>query len=360
MNDQTARNLFWLAAFVVALCLIFLLKNILAPFLVAALIAYLGDPIADRLEDRGLKRTTAVIIIFVAMTLIMLLCLLLLIPMISAQLGLLKDNLPRYIEWVQMNLLPWLQTYFGIDETSELLDRVKASLNAHWKTAGDVVGVVISQVTRSGFAIAAWFGTMALIPVVAFYMLRDWDIFIGHIRDLLPLGRVEVVSRLAVECDSVLGAFLRGQLLIMVLLGIIYSIGLSLVGIDLALLVGMLAGLASVVPYLGVIVGIIAASVAALVQFQAIIYLVPVAVVFIVGQMLESMFLTPVLVGDRIGLHPVAVIFAVLAGGSLFGFVGILLALPVAAVVMVLLRHMHHNYKNSVFYRDEEQLIEHD
>ena len=355
MSEQTARNLFWLSIFVVVLGLVFILKNVLAPFIIAALIAYLGDPIADRLEGKGLSRTVSVSLIFVALTLVLALTVLLLIPMIGAQLGLLKANLPKYIDWVQNNLLPVLQTYFGIDETAQLLEQVKVSLNKNWQTAGDVVGIIVTQLTRSGFAIAAGLGTMALIPVVAFYMLRDWDIFIAHLRDLLPLNRVGMISRLAQECDLVLGAFLRGQLLIMVLLGIIYAVGLSLVGLDLALLLGMLAGLASVVPYLGVIVGILSAGIAAMVQFHDWIYLLAVLAVFSVGQMLESMFLTPVLVGDRIGLHPVAVIFAVLAGGSLFGFVGILLALPVAAVAMVLVRHMHHDYKNSVFYRDPQQ-----
>jgi len=234
-----------------------------------------------------------------------------------------------------------------------MLNKIKMAFNDNWQKAGDVVGVVIGQLTRSSFAIMAWLGTMALIPVVAFYMLRDWDIFIGHIRDILPRSQVAVVVKLAQECDAVLSAFLRGQLLIMVLLGIIYAIGLSIAGIDLALLLGLLAGAASVVPYLGVIVGVLAAGTAALFQFHDWIYLLPVFAVFGVGQLLESLFLTPVLVGDKIGLHPVAVIFAVLAGGQLFGFIGILLALPVAAVVMVLLRHMQHSYKSSLFYQDK-------
>ena len=356
MSETTARNLFWLAAFVVSMLLVFVLKDVLTPFIVAALIAYLGDPIADRLELKGLSRTSSVIVIFVVMTLLLILSVILLIPMISSQLNLLKQSLPNYIEWIQLNFVPWLQNYFGIDESSQLLDQIKSALNKNWQTAGDVVGIVIGQLTRSSFAVAAWIGTMALIPVVAFYMLRDWDIFIAHIRDLLPLNKVSIISSLSSECDSVLGAFLRGQLLIMVLLGMIYAIGLTIAGIDLSLLLGMVAGLASVVPYLGVIVGIVASGSVAMFQYHDWIYLLPVLAVFGVGQMLESMFLTPVLVGDKIGMHPVAVIFAVLAGGQLFGFVGILLALPVAAVAMVLIRHMHRNYKSSVFYHDESEL----
>lgn len=356
MSEQTARKLFWLAAFVVAMVLIFVLKTVLTPFIIAALIAYLGDPSADKLEARGVSRTWSVVIIFVILTLILVLAVLLLLPMMGAQLDLLRQTVPKYIDWVQTYLLPSLQNYFGVEESSQLLEQFKTAFNQNWAKAGNVVSLVIGQITRSSFAILGWVGSAALIPVVAFYMLRDWDIFIAHIGDLMPRSRIKIISRLALECDAVLGAFLRGQLLIMFSLGTIYTIGLSIIGIDLALLLGMLAGLASVVPYLGVIVGVLAAGTAAIVQFHDWIYLLPVLAVFGVGQMLESLFLTPVLVGDKIGLHPVAVIFAVLAGGQLFGFIGILLALPIAAVAMVLVRHMHHNYKNSVFYQDQDEL----
>ena len=353
MSENSAKKLFWLALFIVSMTLILILSPVLTPFIIAAFIAYLGDPIADKLELKGCSRTWAVIIIFVALTLGLALSLLLLVPMVTTQLDLLIQTVPRLIDWLDSHVLPSLQASFGIEESTQLLEKIKQSFNANWQKAGDVVGVVIGQLTRSSFAIIAWLGTMALIPVVAFYMLRDWDIFIGNIRDILPRSKVGVVVALAQECDAVLSAFLRGQLLIMVLLGMIYAIGLSIAGIDLALLLGLLAGAASVVPYLGVIVGILAAGTAALFQFHDWIYLLPVFAVFGVGQLLESLFLTPVLVGDKIGLHPVAVIFAVLAGGQLFGFIGILLALPVAAVVMVLLRHMQHSYKSSLFYQDK-------
>ena len=353
MTENTAKKLFWLALFIVSMVLIFVLSPVLTPFIIAAFIAYLGDPIADKLELKGCSRTWAVIIIFVILTLVLLLSLLLFIPLITTQLDLLIQTVPKLIDWLNLHTLPWLQATFGLEESTQILNKIKLAFNDNWQKAGDVVGIVIGQLTRSSFAIMAWLGTMALIPVVAFYMLRDWDIFIGHIRDILPRSQVDVVVKLAQECDAVLSAFLRGQLLIMVLLGMIYAIGLSIAGIDLALLLGLLAGAASVVPYLGVIVGILAAGTAALFQFQDWIYLLPVFAVFGVGQLLESLFLTPVLVGDKIGLHPVAVIFAVLAGGQLFGFIGILLALPVAAVVMVLLRHMQYSYKSSVFYQDK-------
>jgi len=186
--------------------------------------------------------------------------------------------------------------------------------------------------------------------VVTFYLLRDWDPMIRATHDLLPRNMEAEISRTAKDVDEVLGAFFRGQLMVMLALGLIYSIGMSMVGIDLAILIGMGAGLLSIVPYLGSIVGVLVAAGAAIFQFQDVFHLVMVLLVFGAGQAVESMYLTPKLVGDRIGLHPVTVIFAVLAGGQLFGFLGILLALPVAAALNVLVRRMLLKYRQSDLY----------
>jgi predicted PurR-regulated permease PerM len=193
---------------------------------------------------------------------------------------------------------------------------------------------------------------LVLIPVVTFYLLRDWDAMVEGIRTLVPRKIEPVISGLAREIEEVLGAFMRGQLMVMLALGLIYAVGLWLVGLDLAFIIGMIAGLLSIVPYLGTAVGVIAAVIAALFQFQDVFHTVMVLVVFAAGQSLEGMVLTPRLVGDRVGLHPVAVIFAVLAGGQLFGFLGILLALPVASALNVLVRHLHQRYTSSSMYND--------
>jgi predicted PurR-regulated permease PerM len=215
---------------------------------------------------------------------------------------------------------------------------------------------LISYASRSGVALAGWLASMVLIPVVVFYMLRDWDKFITGIHDLLPRHLEPTVSKLARDSDQMLGAFLRGQLTVMVCLGIVYSIGLKIAGLEWSLTIGMLAGLVSFVPYLGVIFGLLTASIAVMIQSQDVVQLVWVLLVFGAGQMLEGMILTPWLVGDRVGLHPVAVIFAVLAGGQLFGFMGILLALPVASVLAVLLRHARARYRESGFYGEIEEV----
>lgn len=210
--------------------------------------------------------------------------------------------------------------------------------------------------TKSGLVIVNWFMNFLLIPVVTFYLLRDWDIITQRVSELIPRPYYRTVNAITKDANSVLSSFLRGQLSVMLALGTIYTIGLWIVGVELSLLIGMGAGMISFVPYLGTIVGLIAGVIAALVQFADINHIIYVLIVFGIGQILEGFVLTPWLVGDRIGLHPVAVIFAVLAGGQLFGFVGVLLGLPLAAVVMVLLRHGHERYLSSKLYGKENDI----
>jgi predicted PurR-regulated permease PerM len=211
---------------------------------------------------------------------------------------------------------------------------------------------VLASVSQSGLAVIGWIMNLLLIPVVTFYFLRDWDGMIVRVRELLPRNIEPRVMELARQSDEVLSAFLRGQLAVMLALGLIYSIGLWLAGLKLAFLIGMSAGLLSFVPYLGGVLGVGGAVIAALVEHRDLIHVVYVLIVFGFGQTMEGFVLTPWLVGDRIGLHPVAVIFAILAGGQLFGFLGVLLALPATAVLMVILRHVHERYVQSELYRE--------
>lgn len=335
---------------VLFLFLLFLLKPVLLPFLVGAALAYLGDPIADRLESKGISRTLAVSLVFFGIMLLQIIILILTVPLIGRQLDLLATKIPVWLHSLQSTIIPWLQQQLNLPEGSLPVAEFKTAITENWMTAGSLLGQVWSRLAGSGFAMLAGLANIALIPVVTFYLLRDWDVLMGHIRDLLPRSYKSTVVKLATECDEILGAFIRGQLIVMLALGVIYSIGLWAIGLDLALLLGLLAGLASIVPYMGFAVGIVAAGVASWFQFYEFMPLLAVAGVFGIGQMLEGMVLTPLLVGDRIGLHPVAVIFAIMAGGQLAGFAGVLLALPVAAVLMVLLRHAHQGYKDSTFY----------
>ncbi len=334
--------------------LVYLLAPILTPFAVGALLAYLGNPLANRLETWKLSRTAAVSLVFLAMSLAVLAILLLLIPLLEHQVGRLLVNLPRYVEWLKGVLIPWLNERFGLQARVFEVEEIVDILKSHWRQAGGLVAAVAGSLSRSGIAVAEWVMNLILIPVVAFYLLRDWSILIEKARDLLPKRLEPTVARLAMESDIVLGAFLKGQFSVMIALGVIYSIGLSVIDLDLALLIGMVAGLVSFIPYLGSIVGVVSACIAAIVQFQDVWAIIPVLVVFVIGHALEGMLLTPWLVGDKVGLHPVAVIFSILAGGQLFGFVGILLALPAASVIMVLMRHAHDLYKDSELYANQE------
>jgi len=340
----------WLVLVIVMSWLIYLLAPVLAPFMVAVGLAYLGDPIVDRLEKYKCSRSLAVIIVFSVITFVVLLFLLLLVPQIEKQIIYLVQKLPDYIDALQLKVMPWLVTQLGLPEIHIDMNTVKQWLSQHWQQAGGFAQVVLGTLSTSGLAIIGWIGSLVLIPVVAFYLLRDWDLLVKRIHEFIPRNIEPKVSQIASESDDVLGAFMRGQMLVMLALAIIYSIGLGIVGLKLALLIGLIAGLVSFVPYLGFILGLLMASVAIIFQTGQLIDLVYVAIVFAVGQVLESVVLTPALVGDRIGLHPVAVIFAVMAGGQLFGFVGVLLALPIAAVLAVIFRHMHASYVSSNMY----------
>jgi len=351
MTDS--KRWFMLAGVLLGALLVYLLSPVLMPFLVAILLAYLGDPMVDRLE-RKMPRGISVLIVFTILTTFIVTLTFILLPMIESQLSKFITTLPRYIDWIQHTILPWIGNTLGVTDVGLDLSGIKSSIKEHWTKAGGIAAGFVATVSQSGMVIIAWFANIVLIPVLTFYLLRDWDILIARIHELIPRKYEPKIVQLARESDDVLSAFLRGQLMVMLALGGIYSTGLWIIGLDFSLLIGILAGVVSFVPYLGFVVGAGVAGVAALIQFQDVFQLLPVLAVFGFAQLLESFLLTPYLVGDRIGLHPVLVIFAVLAGGQLFGFIGILLALPVAAVGMVMLRHAHDHYKTSQLYLDSK------
>lgn len=347
---------FWLVVFSISLTLLYLLSPILTPFIVAALLAYMGDPVADKLEAWGLSRTLSVVVVFFSIVLGLLLVFLFLIPVLETQIKTFVMMVPRYIEFMVSTLAPYLQSKFGVDPSVLEMDRLKELISSNWQETGGLIRNAVQTLSKSGFVVLNWIANIALVPILSFYLLRDWDRMVAYVDDLLPRSIQPTIAKLAKESDEILGAFVRGQLMVMLGLGILYSLGLWLVGLDFALLIGLVAGLVSFVPYLGLVVGIGVAGTAILFQTHEPLDLLKVAAVFGVAQILEGTVLTPLLVGERIGLHPVTVIFAVLAGGQLFGFFGILLALPVAAVLAVIMRHIHDSYKQSQIYTDEHAI----
>ena len=345
------RRLQWTLLVLVACWLLWLLAPILTPFVFGAMLGWLGDPVVDRLERMGRSRNTAVMLVFGAMSVLVLLALVVLVPLVEAQIVTLFESLPHYRDWFVGIVLPWLERRTGLELLAWLdPERLFQLVRTHWEQAGGAAATMLGYLSRSGFALLGWIANIVLLPVLTFFFLRDWDLFVGRVAALVPRDHAETVSRLALESSAVLGAFLRGQLLVMLVLGVLYGIGLSLVGLNLGILIGIVAGVLTFVPYLGPATVILLGGIAALVQYGDWQHLLGVLAVFSVGQVIESYWLTPKLVGDRIGLHPVAVIFAVLAGGQLFGFLGMLLALPVAAIANVLLRYAHERSTHSRLY----------
>ena len=346
-----------LALILVVGFLIYLLAPVLTPFAIAAMFAYLFDPFVERLERLRLGRNTAVSIVFFVLTLILILVLIWLIPYLQRQISAFIRHLPGWLDWLQTVAVPWLREQLALDIDVPDMQQLVGVLQEHWREAGGVAAAVVARVSRSGVALIAGIVHLIVVPVAFFYLLRDWHLMIARIRELLPRSLEPIVSRLARESDETLSAFVRGQLSVMVVLGVIYAIALWAIGLDIGPLIGLFAGLISFVPYLGAILGVLAGVIAVLVEYHDFVHVVLVLVIFTVGHLIEGYVLVPRLVGEKIGLHPLAVIFAILAGGELFGFLGVLLALPIASVIMVVLRYVHERYRDSALYRSGEEAL---
>ena len=332
----------WLIAILLCGWLFYLLAPVLTPFIAAGLLAYMGDPLADRLQKLKLPRTLAVVVVFLSTFLLIGLLVLLVGPLIKTQISALFAALPDIAHQIEQVWLPTLLGWLNVEPGEDV--GIGAFLARYSDMAGSWSGKILLGVGKSGGVLVAAVLSLFLIPILTFYMLRDWDTFMAHLSALIPDRQRETVLELARETDGVLGAFLRGQVLVMLALAIIYTLGLSLVGLKFAVAIGVVAGLVSFVPYLGFIFGIGLAGLTVAFEPNPLWNLAGVVATFTIAQVIEGSFLTPKLVGDRIGLHPVIVIFAVVAGGQLFGFFGILLALPAAAVLSVLLRFAYHRY----------------
>ena len=339
MNTDLRLN--WLIAIALTGWLMYLLTPVLTPFVAAALLAYIGDPLADKLEKLKFPRTLAVVAVFLLTFLALGLLVLLVGPLIRSQVTSFLEALPGIAATVEQVWLPSIMQMLNIESGENV--GIGPFLARYSDMAGSWGAKVLVGVTKSGGALAAAVLSVFLIPILTFYMLRDWDYIVSHIGALIPSSQRGTVIELARETDEVLGAFLRGQLMVMFALAVLYSVGLALSGVQFAIAIGVVSGLVSFVPYLGLVFGVTLALLTVALDPQ-LWQIVGVVATFGIAQMIEGSILTPKLVGDQIGLHPVLVIFAVAAGGSLFGFFGILLALPAAAVLSVLVRFAYHRY----------------
>ncbi|MFZ7792453.1 AI-2E family transporter [Acinetobacter lwoffii] len=361
MVDRTLRRILILAGIALILWVLYLLKPVVVPFVAAFLIAYLFSPLVDVLHRIGLARWLSISIVFIGIGIVVTLVMWYLVPLVWQQLMYARDSIPAGIHWINYTFLPWLSDSFNLVPMEIDTDQISSVVMDYVQTnySADSIQAMLLKLAQSGLNFIQIGGTIVLIPIIAFYFLLDWDRMLDSLRRLIPRPYEKTTLNIVSECHSVLGAFVKGQFLVMLLLGVVYAVGLQLIGLEIGLIIGMIAGLCSIIPYLGFAVGIIAAVIATFFQFGIDWWqLVLVGIVFMVGQAVEGYILQPFLLGDKIGLSPVAVVFAVLAGAQLAGFLGMLIALPVAAVIVVLLRHIREYYEHTPFYGDRAVVMQ--
>lgn len=349
LSPAQRQTLTWVGLSVAVALALWLLAPVLMPFIVAAVLAYMLHPLVERLAARRLPRVVAVLLVEVLALLAALAVLLLLVPVLVKEVPLLKAQLPVLLDKLDQSVAPWLRQ-FGLDVNLDVASLKAALSNLLDDKAGDWAGTVLNSARIGGSALLSVLGNAVLIPVVLFYLLLDWPQRVQQAQGLVPPRMRAQVTHFLDECDHMLGQYLRGQMLVMGVLAVYYAGALALVGFDLAVPVGVFTGLAVFVPYLGFGLGLALAVLAALLQFGSLQGLLWVALVYGVGQVLESFVLTPRLVGERIGLSPLAVIFALMAFGQLFGFVGVLVALPASAVAVVAGRRLRQTYLRSALF----------
>jgi predicted PurR-regulated permease PerM len=353
LTPHQTRIVLWAAIAAATWLLLTVLSPVLTPFVVAGFIGYALHPLVERMRRHRVPRWLGAGLAIGLLMLVLLGVLLLIVPVITKQLPLLREQVPLLLDRLNEALLP-LGNRFGIDlqvDVAQVREWLALLVTGR---EGEVLDGLLASLRIGGSALAAVLGNLFLMPIVAYYLLLDWSGLVGRTKSLIPPRLRPGVQGFLDETDAVLGQYLRGQLLVMGILAVMYTVGLALVGLKLALPIGVFTGLAVFVPYLGFGVGLVLALLAALLQFQSVIGLALVGAVYLVGQVVESMYLTPRLLGERIGLHPIAVIFALLAFGHLFGFVGVLLALPASAVLLVAGRMVRRGYVQSELYLGTE------
>ena len=347
---RTVHYLWLVATAVVIAALLHFLGSILTPFLIGAILAYFGSPLVTWAERHRVPRTVGTLLVLLVILLLILALLLVLIPLVQSEIGQLTRRLPELAANLYGHAAPWLRETLGIELQLDLTS-VKELIADNLDSAQALTLKLLSGLKAGGTVVLGILINLVMIPVVMFYLLRDWNRIVAHVDGLLPRRWLPRVRIIALEIDGVLAEFLRGQLAVMGVLAVYYVVGLTLAGLQFALPIGILTGLLVFIPYVGFGLGLILGVLAALLQWSGWPGFMAVLTVYGIGQLLENYVLVPFLVGDRIGLHPLAVIFALLAFGELFGFARVLLALPVSAALLVGLRHLRTTYIDSDLYR---------
>lgn len=341
----------WLVIFAIFFYSLYILRSVLMPFVAGILLAYLLDPVVEKLQKWKMSRLCATLLVCLLAILIILPALCFLGGMIENQIALLIKATPRYLGLIMEKVRPIIASLterFPDLQDGQLETMIKANIGNGLK----FFGKVLTKLVSNGFALINLLSLILIMPVVTFYMLRDWNVFVKKFEDLLPKKSKKGIMDILQEINKIIAGFVRGQISVCLILGAFYSIGLKAVGLDLGLLVGFIAGIISFIPYVGSITGFVLGVVLVFAQYGDINHVFYVVAVFLCGQFLEGNFLTPKLVGESVGLHPVWVMFSLLAGGVLLGFLGLMLAVPAAAIIGVLVRHGVDRYKTSSLYLD--------
>lgn len=350
MNVTQKTILFWLVSLIVLVSLVGLLDGILLPFVVSLVLAYFLDPVVEWGERKGLSRTLSVTCLIILVLLLMLAMLAITIPVLKSQITLFAGEIPAYVQRLKAYILPLLakvQTIFPDLDMQSVRDSSVEYIGSGLK----IMSGIITGLFDSSVAIINVLSLFIITPVVCFYLLRDWTKVKGFFKGVVPLYAVKTVNEQVSAINVILSGFIRGQTSVCLCLALYYSVALTLAGLNVGAIVGLLTGLLSFVPYVGCLLGFSLSMLLGLAQFPSVFDLLWILLVFGVGQILEGYVLTPKLVGDKTGLHPVWIIFAILAGGYLLGFIGVLIAVPTAAVIGVLVRFSLTKYRESPFYK---------
>ena len=354
LSVEQKQTAFWVAVWAAFFFLLFMLGPVLTPFVAAAILAYALNPAADRLDRLRLRhlrlpRALSVLLVVTLFCAALLALVLIVVPVLQKEIPLLREQIPTFLARANDTLGPKLQE-MGVKVRLDSAG-IRKLVSQQMATSGDEIwGAVLNSARIGGTAVLGWLATLFLIPVVLFYLLLDWPAMLGRVAGAVPRRWIAPTMTMAREVDGLLAQYLRGQLLVMLVLAAYYSAALAIAGFDVALPVGIITGLLVFIPYLGFTIGLVLATISAVLQFTDFSGLIAVAVIYGFGQVLEGFVLTPRLVGERIGLNPLTVIFALMAFGQLFGFVGVLLALPASAILMVAFRHLRRHYLGSTFY----------
>jgi predicted PurR-regulated permease PerM len=352
--NMRRQAVFWLGAMALFVLFLWIFSPILLPFVAGMALAYFLDPVADRLERFGMSRLAATTVILLVFLIVLILAFMIIVPVLATQLTDFIAKLPGYITQLQAFIAqqnaPWLRRFLGNDSSV-----IQDNLSALLQQGTGFVSTLIQSLWNSGKALINITALVVVTPVVAFYMLLDWDRMINKIDSWVPRDHVATVRELARQMDAAIAGFIRGQGTLCIILGTIYAVGLTIVGLNFGLLIGFFAGLISFIPYVGSLVGLVLGLSVALVQFGLSWMILAVAGVFFIGQFVEGNILQPKLVGESVGLHPVWLMFALLAFGSILGFTGLLIAVPASAAVGVLVRFALSRYLQSPLYRSRNK-----